>query len=168
MKNSHSPNLILGLLLSIALFLFFASLYFQFIVHLEPCPLCVAQRISLLALVLLFFWAFFIKTKNLFIINSTLQLLFALFGASMAGRQIWLMHIPPAEQPGCVPDISILWHYLPFSDLLKVFLNGTGSCVENVWTWLGITMPEWTLGFFIFFILASIGLTFIHKKNTPP
>lgn len=156
----------IGIFLTILCFgLFGASLYFQYIDNLEPCPLCIAQRVSILLLGLTYLFALFIKRPALRITNTFLQFLFSVFGASMAARHVWLMHTPAAERPGCLPELSLLWKYLPFKDILHAFLNGTESCVENTWTLLGLTMPEWTLGFFIFFIIASIGLLRNFKSN---
>lgn len=151
------------LLFGLTAFLSVASLYFQFVMHLNPCPLCIAQRIAVFALTTLFFWGIFITKRRPFIINTSLQLFFALFGAGMAGRQIWLIHLPLSDKTGCMPDISVLWNYLPFWDILMVFLNGSGDCLENSWTFLGISMPEWCLGFFVFFIVVAI-LGFFQKK----
>lgn len=162
-------RLVTWALLELALFLSITSLFFQFVKHLEPCPLCILQRISVFSLTFLCLWALFIKKKTTFIINNSLQLLFALFGAAMASRQIWLIHVPSVDRAGCMPDISILWNYLPFLDILKIIFNGTGDCIEHPWIWLGITMPEWTLGFFIIFALV-ITIRFFKnpfKKNHP-
>lgn len=149
----------------LAAFLFLASLYFQFIEHLDPCPLCIAQRVAILFLAISYFIALFVKKILYKRLNTFFQFFFAIFGASMAGRQIWLMHTPPSEQTGCMPDISVLWHYLPFRDLVRVFFNGTASCTESTWAWWGLSMPEWSLVFFVFFIFASIGLFVIHSNK---
>jgi protein dithiol:quinone oxidoreductase len=151
MKKNHFI-----LLFSIATFLSVASLYFQFIEHLKPCPLCIAQRVSVFALVLIYFFGCFIQKKRTLIVNIWMQLFFALFGAGMAARQAWLIALPASERTGCMPDISLLWNYLPIWDIFKVFLNGTDDCFENPWTFLGINMPEWTLGFFVLFIFIAI------------
>lgn len=99
------------------------------------------------------------------IINSCLQLFFALFGAGMAARQLWLIHLPIAEKTGCMPYLSIFWNYLPFWKIIKVFFNGTGDCIEHPWAQLDITMPEWTLDFFIFFdFMAIVNFTIVLRR----
>lgn len=143
-------------LLGLATFLSIASVYFQWVLHLEPCPLCIAQRIAIFMLTVLYFLALFTQKRISIIVNTSFTLFFALFGAGMAGRQIWVMTYPPLETSGCLPDISILWHYLPFSDLLKIFFNGTAGCLEQSWHWLGMTMPEWSCVFFVFFAFMAI------------
>lgn len=161
-NKEFSLKLFLFLLAS---FLLGASFYFQFVKHLEPCPLCITQRVALFGLVLVYFWSFFIRTKKLDIWNNGLQLFFALFGALMSTRHIWLIHFPPKEQTGCMPDINTLWHYLPFQDILFVFLNGTGDCTKITWTFLRLNMPEWTLGFFVFFWLIAVFRFWKKPKN---
>lgn len=146
-------------LFGIATFLSLASLYFQFVMHLEPCPLCIAQRIAVFALTPLFLASAFIKKRISFLISTFFQLLFTLLGFSMAARQIWLIHHPDQVGSGCLPDMSILWHYMPFSDLLTTFLNGSSSCIAISWKLLGMSMPEWTLiCFLLFFILIIIAI----------
>ena len=164
MINRRSILILLIFLTLLATFLFLASLYFQFIENLEPCPLCIAQRVALFFLAISYFIALFVKKNILKKLNTFAQFFFAIFGTIMASRQVWLMHIPPSEQSGCMPDLSVLWNYLPFLDLVRVFFNGTASCTENAWSWLGVSMPEWTLVFFVFFIFASILLCYFRQK----
>lgn len=165
-KNILAPSrLFFIFLFLVASGLSLASLYFQFVMDLEPCPLCITQRIAVIALTILYFCAIFIKKRKTLIINTSLQLFFALFGAGIAGRHVWLIHHPNEANSGCMPDMSILWHYMPLQDLLKVFFSGSGSCVQAPWTWLGITMPEWTLGFFVFFIIMA-GVSFLLRSSS--
>ncbi len=159
--NYRFASLFLGLF---ATFLFLASLYFQYVEQLEPCPLCISQRVAVFVLAISYLSGFLIKKTFWMRFNIIFQFIFGIFGASMAGRQVWLMHIPASERTGCMPDISLLWHYLPFREIVRAFFSGTESCTENIWSWLGITMPEWTLGFFVFFILASIFLCFRYLR----
>lgn len=158
MNNYINVRTALVFLTVLSIGLFGASLYFQYIDHLEPCPLCIAQRISVLFLGITYLCALFITRSTWRYINTFFQFLFSIFGASMAGRQVWLIQTPPSERPGCMPDITLLWQYLPFKEVIHAFLNGTESCVESTWTFQGLNMPEWMLGFFIFFIIASVGL----------
>ncbi len=165
MKNLINFRSILIFLTVLSFGLFGASLYFQYIEHLEPCPLCIAQRLSIFLLAITYFFALFIKRNNLRIINFCLQFIFSMFGASMAARQVWLIHTPKLHRPGCMPDMTLLWHYLPLKDLVQAFLNGSEACGEVPWTFLGASMPAWMLGFFIFFIIASMILAFSAKDK---
>lgn len=154
LKTSDVHRSISIILFVFAAFLSGASLYFQWVMHLEPCPLCIAQRIAVFGLTLCYFLAFFIKRPFLFIVNTIFQGLFLILGLGMATRQIWLMHHPITIGSGCMPDISILWHYLPLTEILKIFFTGSASCTEHLWTWLGIALPEWSA---IAFIVLGIG-----------
>jgi disulfide bond formation protein DsbB len=165
MHNYINTRSLLLFLTLLSFGLFGASLYFQYVEHMEPCPLCVAQRISILLLAFTYLFALFTKRPTLKAINTFFQFLFSIFGASMAARHVWLIHTPALQRPGCLPELSLLWKYLPFKDVLHAFLNGTESCVENTWALLGLSMPEWTLGFFVFFIIASIVLVLKNSKT---
>ena len=45
---------------------------------------------------------------------------------------------------------------LPFSETLTLLLMGDGNCAEVVWTFLGLSIPELTLGLFIVMLVTLI------------
>lgn len=165
LKINHVYRTICLTLFIFATFLSGASLYLQWIMHLEPCPLCIGQRIAVFGLTLCYFFAFFVKRPILFIINAIFQGLFFLLGLGMALRQIWLMHHPIVEGSGCMPDISILWNYLPVTEIVKIFFTGTASCSENSWIWLGISLPEWSALAFVVLGIGTIATFIISRKR---
>lgn len=156
LKTNNAYRIISVTLFVFAAFLSGASLYFQWVMHMEPCPLCIAQRVAVFGLTLCYFLAFFIKRSLLFIINTIFQGFFLVLGLGMALRQIWLLHHPILEGSGCMPNISVLWNYLPLTDILKIFFTGTASCTENVWTWLGFSLPEWSALAFILLGMITV------------
>ncbi len=136
------------------------GLYLQYVEYLEPCPLCLAQRLAYIfcgAIALLA--ALHAPGRLGTRIYAALLMLGAGAGAALAGRQIWLQHLPPDQVPECGPGLEMWIQTLPLTEVLMKVLKGTGDCAEVVWTFLGLSIPEWSLLMFIaIFLLAVIHL----------
>jgi disulfide bond formation protein DsbB len=123
------------------------AIYFQFVGGLEPCPLCISQRIMVLAVALVLLAAFLhnpasAKGERGWAAAAGVT---ALLGASVSGRHVWLQHLPPDQVPACGPGIEYMFQYFPLSDTLRAMLTGTGECAKVDWTLLGLSMPAWVL-----------------------
>jgi len=144
---SLSPRL--GFLLG---FLFCASLlavaaWFQFVEKLEPCPLCITQRIFVLAVGLLLLLA--VIHQRLARLYGSLAGLLALGGAAVSARHVWIQNLPEDEVPDCGPGLSYVFKHFPLSETIRLLLSGTGECSEVLWTFLGLSIPAWTLVAFL-------------------
>lgn len=144
-------------------FLFCAALlamaiYFQFVGGLEPCPLCISQRIMVLVVALLLLLAFAFNPRSLFAVRlwAVGAGVAALMGASVSGRHVWLQHLPADEVPACGPGLEYMFQNFPMSDTLRLMLTGTGECAKVDWTLLGLSMPAWVLLCFLGLALFSI------------
>ena len=139
-----------------AAFLAFAW-YAQFRLHLEPCPLCILQRIALIALFVLFTLAAIHAPGPVGRrVWGTLGFLGAAVGAGIAGRHVWLQHLPPDKVPDCGPGLDYMLEAFPLSKAIKMVFTGSGECAKVDWQFLGLSMPEWTLAWFAFFALGSL------------
>lgn len=153
------------ILFAISLFVLAASFYFQFVQKLEPCPLCLMQRLCvLLALTLCVFGLFFksITTRRRLLI---IQLLIAVAGLYFSGRQLWLQTLPADQLPACLPGMSILLQYFPWRDILHAVLLGAADCGEITWQWLGLSMPAWSALYFTGFIACVFVSHYILRKS---
>ena len=140
---------ICGVLLAIAV-------YFQLVDGLEPCPLCISQRLVILLIGLVFLVAGLHNPKQTGIKRYALVgTVVALLGASISSRHVWLQHLPPEEVPECGPGLAYMFQYFPLFDTLKLMLSGTGDCAKVDWTMLGFSMPAWTLLAFIMLAILS-------------
>ena len=45
----------------------------------------------------------------------------------------------------CGPSLDYLMDVFPLAEVLSLVLSGDGTCAEVVWTFLGISIPGWTL-----------------------
>lgn len=131
-----------------------AGAYMQFVEELEPCPLCISQRLAILATGLVFLTAA-IHQRGLKI-YAWLGALSALMGASISTRHVWLQHLPPDQVPECSPGLEYVFQHFPLADTIKLMLTGTGECAKIDATFLGLSIPAWTLVAFL--MLAGFSL----------
>ena len=161
LKLSAKHCFLLGFFFCVGLIL--SAFYFQFIGHLDPCPLCISQRVMVVAPGLVMLVAFLHAPgpggiRNYSIIGG----LVALMGASVSARHVWIQHLPADEVPACGPGLSYMFQYFPLSDTLKAMVTGTGDCAKADWTLLGLSMPTWVLLCF----LGLAALSFAQYRNT--
>jgi len=159
-----SARFCFGLALLFCLGLLASALYFQFVGGLEPCPLCISQRIMVLAVTLVMLAAVLHNPGRLGTrVYAIAGALVALAGASVSGRHVWLQHLPADQVPACGPGLEYMFSHLPLSATLKAMLTGTGECAKVDWTLLGLSMPAWVLICF----LGLAGWSLAQYWNTP-
>lgn len=132
-----------------------SSFYFEYFNGLEPCPLCLMQRIMVFLLFLLCFIAVYRPSQRRAQIIAILQGLTAAGGLFFAGRQLWLQSLPPEQTPACMPGLDVLMRYFPWQDVLHALVWGAGDCAEISWQWLGLSMPAWAGLYFLFMLFSS-------------
>ena len=67
------------------------------------------------------------------------------FGVVVAGRHVWLQHLPSDEIPACGPGLDYMWENFPLADVINMVFKGSGECATVDWTFLGLSMPAWVL-----------------------
>ena len=152
-------NLMVGLGLVIGAYLF------QLIGYYDPCPLCILQRwafglIALCGLALLIPNLYPLINKIILFIAS----LFSLGGGMIAGRQIYLQHLPADQIPTCAPPMDFLMDTLPFMELIQTILLGDGNCAEYQWRFI-FNFAEWALLFFVMLFVYNLYFIFTGFKR---
>lgn len=133
------------------------ALYLEHVVGLEPCPLCIVQRVCVIVFGLVCLLAALHGPGKLGRrIYASLGLLAALLGAATAGRQVWLQSVPADQLPSCLPSLEYMMAALPFQEIIRLMLHGTADCAEVSWTLLGLSIPEWSLLGFIGMLLFCL------------
>lgn len=140
------------------------GLYLEHVVGLEPCPLCVFQRVAFIVIALLALIGAIHNPQKLFErIYTGLMLIASLCGAGIAGRQIWLQHLPEDKVPECGPGLEYMLDTFPFTDALRMILSGSGECAEVQWTFLSFSIAEWSIVCFTCLTIAC--LTMLKRKK---
>jgi len=145
--------------------LFGTALYLQHILHQDPCPLCMVQRLIFIAMLLLFVLAALQNPKRTCTkVYAALITLFALSGVGVASRHIWIQHLPKDEVPTCGPGLDYMLENFPMSEVWKELMHGTGECAAKSWTFLTLGIPEWSL--FWYALLGAWAVMIALRKST--
>lgn len=134
-----------------------AALWLQHYAHLEPCPLCIFQRVAMMATGVVALLAFLHgpgRTGRR--VYAVLTLLAVSAGVAVAGRHVWLQHLPPEEVPACGPGLDYWMDTFPFHEVLMKVFRGSGECAVVDWTFMGLALPAWTL--LAFLVLGAVAL----------
>jgi disulfide bond formation protein DsbB len=122
------------------------ALYSQFHQGLEPCPLCIFQRIGIALTGLLFLLAALHHPRGAGrTVYALLIALGALATAAVAARHVYVQHLPPGSLPSCGAPLSMLLKFTPLWQVIKKVLTGSGECGAVNWRFLGLAMPTWVL-----------------------
>ena len=138
--------------------------YLQYHDGQNPCPLCLVQRGFYFGLLFVFLIAALHGPKKAgSVFYGTLGLLLAAGGGATAGRQVWLQHLPPEQVPKCGPDLYFMLDNFPLSKTITNLLRGSGECAEVTWRFLGLSIAEWSLAWFVAF--GALALWAILRKG---
>lgn len=139
------------------------ALYTQYVLGMEPCPLCIFQRVAVIGLGIIFLIATIhgagLTGRRVY---AGLLALVAMLGVGVAGRHVWLQSLPKDQVPACGPGLDFMLDTFPILEVLDIVLSGSGECAEVSWRLIGLTMPAWTL-----IGLAALGIYGIWV-NWPP
>ena len=141
-----SPRSLYSLAVLGCLALMAAALYLEHVVGLEPCPLCIVQRVCVIGFGLVcLVAALHAPARAGRRAYAGLALLFAAAGGATAGRQIYLQGVPADQLPACLPSLDYMMDALPFQEIIRLVLHGSADCAEVSWTLFGMSIPEWSL-----------------------
>jgi protein dithiol:quinone oxidoreductase len=120
--------------------------YTQFHLHLEPCPLCIFQRIGMALLGLAFLAGALHQPRGRGRYGYALGIgLAALATAGVAARHVYVQSLPPGSLPSCGAPLAVLLKFTPVWQVIRTVLTGSGECSELNWRFLGLAMPAWVL-----------------------
>ena len=122
------------------------ALYAQFRLGLEPCPLCIFQRIGVALLGVVFLvaalhdprgWGRYLYALAIAVV--------ALATLLVAARHLYVQSLPPGTLPSCGAPLSVLLKFTPLWEVVRKVLTGSGECAVVNWRFLGLAMPAWVL-----------------------
>lgn len=134
-----------------------ASFYLEFGVSLRPCFLCQMQRGFLAAFTLINLVAALHDPKRGALhLYGLASIGFALLGALTAVRQVLLQNAAPDQAADCWPSLHYMIENLSFWQALQLTVKGTVDCVETNWTLFDLSLPEWSLLFFVGMLVVGV------------
>jgi disulfide bond formation protein DsbB len=141
------------------------ALYIQTRDHLEPCPLCISQRIAFMVLGTLFLVAGLHNAAMLGRrIYALLQFAAAASGAGIALRHIWIQTHPEQAIAECGAGFDYIFDQFPFRKAVELIFKGTGECSAMDWTLLGFTIPQLSLAAFTALAVYAVALACFKGK----
>ncbi len=140
--------------------------YAQFVLHLEPCPLCIFQRVGIFSIGLVFLIAAAHDpvgaAKRVY---AVLLALSALATSGVALRHLYIQSLPEGSVPACGASLDFMLKVFSLSEVLVKVLTGSGECAKVTWRFLGLAMPGWVLIAAV--VLGIFGL-WVNLRHQPP
>jgi protein dithiol:quinone oxidoreductase len=170
MLESRQPWWLQSRTLNLAGFLWCAglmayALYVEHVLLEPPCPLCVLQRIAVIAVGLVFLvaWIHNPPRRGMRRVYGALVGLVALVGIGIAARHLYVINAPPGSVAECGASLDYMMDVLPLHQVLGKVLSGSGECAKVTWNFLGFSMPFWVLANLLG--LAALGLLANWRKH---
>ena len=140
------------------------AFYLQYALDMEPCPLCMFQRVALSAMGGLFLIAALHGPGRAGAWGYALvQLVVGGIGIALASRHLYIQSLPPDQVPACGMGIGYMLDTLPLGDVIMRTLKGSGECA-HVDLVLGLSIPAWTLILFVLLIAGAFVLAVRNRR----
>lgn len=161
----RAPRRVMALVALVCGLLIGFSMYLQHVVGLEPCPMCIVQRYAVILVGITALVTALVPNRVGTMIGSGLVVLFAGFGAFVAARQSWIQWYPP-EIASCGRDFYGMIESFPLKRAIPMIFRGSGDCTKIDWTFLGLSIANWT--FIAFCAMAIAALVIIARQWRRP
>jgi len=155
-------------LLALCCFLMFGyALYEQYHALLEPCPLCIFQRVGVVSLgvVLLVATVIPARWRILGNVSAVLIGLVGLAGIGVSARHLYIQSQPEGSVAACGATLDYMLDVFPVADVLRKVLTGSGECARIDWTLLGLSMPGWVLISVLLLTVAGVMANWRPKQS---
>ena len=153
--NKPAYRNIQNALLLVSIFVLAIALYFEYGKGLQPCPLCLMQRFCTFLFGLFCMIALQIGALQRARRIVVFQMFFSGCGIYFSGRQIWLQSLPVDQAPACMPSLDMLIHYFSKTQVLTALFWGSGDCAEVSSRFFGLSIPTWSVIYFVMLFLVS-------------
>jgi protein dithiol:quinone oxidoreductase len=141
------------------------GLYLQHVVGLEPCPMCIVQRYALVLVAIVAGVTAIAKSRSLLMTGTGVLVLLSGFGAFVAARQSFLQWYPP-EIASCGRDFYGMIETFPLKRAIPMIFKGSGDCTKIDWTFLGLSIANWS--FLCFAVIGLVGLLLLVRLSRLP
>jgi protein dithiol:quinone oxidoreductase len=120
--------------------------YAQFRLGLEPCPLCIFQRVTIAALGMAFLLAAIVNPRRWggYILGALIAIA-ALATIGVSVRHLYIQSLPPGSVPACGAPLEAMMDMFPVTEVVRKVLTAGGECGVVDWQLLGLSMPAWVL-----------------------
>ena len=164
LKFLDQPRRMLALICAACIAMLAFGLYLQHVVGLEPCPMCIVQRYALILVAVCAGITAFSHRKGLLAAGAGLMALVSSLGGFVAARQSFLQWYPPQEA-SCGRDLYGMIETFPLKRAIPMIFKGSGDCTKIDWTFLGLSIANWSFVCFVAVALVGLALVFRALKR---
>lgn len=154
-----------GLVAFAAFVLLAVAFYMEYQMGLEPCPLCMLQRIVFFCVGLVSLVSALNRSENWRRSCAWFVVVLSSIGSALAIRHLYLQNLPADELPACLPGLNYMFEVFPWQEIVQAMVMGTGECGDVSWTLFGISIPGWTLIAFVSMALVNLIIAMRPKKK---
>ena len=130
--------------------------------NLEPCPLCVSQRIVFIAIgFLLLLFSFLSPTRLIKFIHLVGLTITSIIGIVFSIRHIMIQSKWISVPAECGIDLDYMFENFPISEAFSLLFKGTGDCSDIDWLFMGLSLPQLAL---IAYIMFGVLTLYTYKK----
>jgi disulfide bond formation protein DsbB len=123
-----------------------AAFFFEYGMKLQPCNMCMLQRIAISELGVVFLVAALHDPDRLGArVYAVLIAVAAAIAVALSSRHVWMQMQPPGSLPSCGADFWTMVDMLPFHKVVLRIVNGGGECQAILWSLFGLSMPAWLI-----------------------
>lgn len=156
--SRFTPRQIFAALFLACIALLAYGLYLQHVVGLEPCPMCILQRYAFVAIAAIALLAALHGPRRAgSVVYGLLVLAAAVAGGVVAAQQSKLQREPPSLAE-CGPGFEYMVESFGLAEALPMMFRGAGDCAAIDWTFLGLTIANWSLLCFAVIALLAVWL----------
>jgi disulfide bond formation protein DsbB len=139
------------------------ALYSQYQLNVEPCPLCIFQRVGVIAMGVVFLVAALHNPKGWGrYAYAVLIGVASLATIGVAADHLYVQSLPEGAVPSCGAPLGMMFKFSPWLDVIKKVLTGSGECHEVNWQFLGLAMPAWVL---IWALALGVGGVIVNVRR---
>lgn len=162
--NWLSPTTFHALIAFTSFALLGVAFYMEYEMALEPCPLCMLQRIMFFIVGVIALISYLHKSISAIKHYALAITVFSILGAALSIRHLYLQNLPEEQLPACLPGLSYMVEVFPWQEIMSAMIMGTGECGDVVWRFLGLSIPGWTLVAFAGTAIINFVIFCINRK----
>lgn len=141
------------------------ALYLQHVKGLDPCPWCVVQRLGFMLIALIALIGALHRPGIAGVVAySLLGLAASLAGAAAGAYHVWLQSDPVRAAKCLGSPVERILDALQLGRIAPTLLQYDGPCTLKPWSLLGLSIPEWSLAWFVLLALVFLAIPFLVRR----
>ena len=142
------------------------ALYLQHWEGLHPCPWCVVQRLGFILVGMIALVGALHRPGPIgAVVYTTFGSAAAVAGAAAAVYHVHLQSDPERAAKCVGSAVERILDQLDFGSWVPPLLQYGGPCTLKPWSFLGLSIPEWSLVWFVLLAAAFVAIPFVARRD---